>query len=365
MKVEFLNLKKINARYRDDIDASIKEVLDSGWYLLGGKTTEFEESFANYCGTDHCVSVANGLEAIQIILNAYGFGQGDEIIVPANTYIATALAVSSCHATPVLVDPDPETFNIDVEQIEASITPKTKAIIPVHLYGRIADMKPINEIAGKHGLTVIEDAAQAHGAVLGRGRKSGNLGHAAAFSFYPGKNLGAMGDGGAIVTNDGGLAKKCRALRNYGSEIRYQHEFKGTNSRLDEIQAALLLVKLKSLDADNEHRRLIAEVYNEQINHSDVKLPVIPENSKSHVWHLYVIRSEKRENLIQHLNKNGIQTLIHYPKPIHKHEAYAELSHLSFPNSEAMSGQVLSIPISPMTTRQEVSYVAKIINDWK
>lgn len=365
MKIDFLNLGKVNEVYRPDIDNAIKEVLDSGWYLLGKKTEQFENEFADYCGTKHCIGVGNGLEALELILQAYDISEGDEVIVPSNTYIATALAVSSQRATPVFVEPNEKTFNIDVAKIEEAITPNTKAIIAVHLYGQVADMEEINAIAKKHDLKVIEDSAQAHGATYENGKRTGNLGDASGFSFYPGKNLGALGDGGAITTNDDDLARKVRALRSYGSEEKYVHKYKGVNARLDEVQSAVLSVKLQGLDKDNERRREISRYYRENIKNKAIVLPEIGGSENSHSWHLFVIQIKNRDELQKYLADKDVASLIHYPIAMHKQEAYKEFSNISLPIAEKMAEEVLSLPISLIMTDEEVKYVVEVINGWK
>lgn len=363
MKIEFLNLKKINERFEEEFSKSIAEVVNSGWYILGNKVSEFETNFAEYCGTKHAIGVANGLDALAIILKAFEFDEGDEIIVPANTYIASILAISQNNLKPIFVEPDEASFNLNPDLIEEKITPRTKAIMAVHLYGQIADMEKINAIAKKHNLKVIEDSAQAHGAILG-GKRTGNLSDASGFSFYPGKNLGALGDGGMITTNDDILADKIKALRNYGSHKKYENIYQGYNSRLDEIQAAILDVKLKYLDDDSNRRREVAELYMNGIDNNLIKLPKVTGESNSHVWHLFVIRCEERDRLQQYLADNDIQTIIHYPIPPHKQEAYAEYNHLSFPVTEKIHNEVLSLPISPVISDDEVKKVIEVINNF-
>jgi len=361
-KIPFLDLYKINASYRDELVASFERVLDSGWYVLGDEVSSFEASFAAFCGVDHCVGTGNGLEAMHLTLKAWGVGPGDEVIVPANTYVATWLAVSYTGATIVPVEPDETTFNINPRLIETAITSKTRAIIAVHLYGQPADMLPIMELALRHNLKVLEDAAQAHGSTY-MGNRVGSLGHAAAFSFYPGKNLGCLGDGGSVTTNDASLADKVRELRNYGSTRKYFNNSKGYNSRLDEIQAAFLSSKLPFLDRDNEKRALIANYYIE--NMQDVQGISLPKmvDSFSHVWHLFVIRTPFRENLRNKLEKRGVQTLIHYPKPPHLQDAYLDMGYLpgQFPITELIHKEVLSLPIGPTMTLEEASYVVQSI----
>lgn len=361
--IKFLDLHKINERYRDEINTSIKRVLDSGWYLLGREDESFEEHFAGYCGTKHCIGCANGLEALYLILKAYGIGEGDEVIAPANTYIASILAITQNGATPVLVEPDITTYNINPDFIEEKITPKTKAIMVVHLYGQAVEMQKIWELAKKYNLKIIEDSAQAHGAVYNN-TKTGNLGDASGFSFYPGKNLGCLGDGGCVTTNDDELAEKIRALRNYGSHIKYHNIYQGLNSRLDEIQAAVLNVKLKYLDSDNQKRREIAEFYRENIKNPKITLPNTYDD-KAHVWHIFPVRTHEREIFQSYLTENNVQTLIHYPIPPHKQECFKEWNNLSFPITEKIHREIISIPISPVMTDFEVEKVVEIINAYK
>ncbi|PLR77840.1 aminotransferase [Bacillus sp. V3-13] len=360
--IPFLNLKAVNEQYNDDINKAISAVLSSGWYILGQEVESFEQKFAKYCGVKHCVGVANGLDALTLIIRAYEIGSGDEVIVPANTYIASILAISANGATPVLVEPSLETYNIDPALIEEKITSRTKAIMAVHLYGQVAEMDLINKIARKHKLKVIEDAAQAHGAYYNN-KRAGNLGDAAGFSFYPGKNLGALGDGGAITTNDSNLVLKLKALRNYGSHIKYENLFPGVNSRLDEIQAAILKVKLNYLDRDNEKRREISDYYLNNIRNPKVILPKI-SNRLQHVWHIFVVRTEQRDEFKQYLADHNIQTVIHYPIPPHKQEAYKEWNHLEYKLTEQIHREVLSIPISPVMTLEEAKTVVEVINNY-
>lgn len=360
--IKFLDLKKINERFRGEMDAAVKRVLDNGWYLLGQEIEQFEKDFAAYCGVKHCVGVANGLEALKLIIKAYGFGPGDEIVVPANTYIASILAISDSGCTPVLVEPKWETRLIDEDLIEAAITPRTKAIMVVHLYGRAMEMTKVWAIAKRHGLKVIEDSAQAHGAMF-NGRRTGNLGDASGFSFYPGKNLGCLGDGGAVTTNDAEIAAKVRALRNYGSDVKYHFPYRGTNSRLDEIQAAWLGVKLPHLDADNARRREIAARYCAEISNPLVELPVNP-NDESMVWHVFAVTCSKRDELQKCLAENGIQTVIHYPIPPHKQPCYAEWNERSYPVTERIHREILSLPISPVLTDDEVGEVIRVVNEF-
>lgn len=360
MMIEFLDLHKINEQYRAEIDEAIKRVLDGGRYILGKEGEIFFKNFASYCGCKNSIGVANGLDALRLIIKAYGFKDGDEIIVPANTYIASILAISDNGCTPVLVEPDINTYNINPDLIEEKIMPKTKAIMVVHLYGQTVEMEKIWALAKKYDLKIIEDSAQAHGSVY-HGKKAGNLGDASGFSFYPCKNLGCLGDGGAITTNDDKLAQKIRALRNYGSHVKYQNLYKGVNSRLDEIQAAILDVKLKYLDKDNEKRRKVAKYYRENIKNPAVILPYAKEEL-SHVWHIFAVRTAQREELQKHLADNGVQTLIHYPIPPHKQAAYSEWGDLSYPITEKIHSEVLSLPISPVMTREEVEKVVGIVN---
>ena len=358
--IKFLDLEKINNRFRKEIDSRIKKILDKGWYLLGDEDKEFEKNFADYCGVKNCIGCANGLDALNLIIKAYGFGIGDEIIVPANTYIASILAISENGCTPVLVEPDINTYNINPDLIEEKITNKTKAIMVVHLYGQAVQMDKIWELAKKYNLKIIEDSAQAHGAIYA-GKKTGALGDASGFSFYPGKNLGCMGDGGCITTNDDELAAKIRALANYGSDRKYHHIYKGTNSRLDEIQAAVLDVKLPHLDKDNERRREISKYYRENIKNPKIILPKAYDE-KAHVWHVFTIRTTNRDELQKYLEDNDIQTNIHYPTPPHKQGAYKEWENLPLPITEEIHKTILSIPISPVMTDNEVKKVVDIIN---
>lgn len=358
--IPFLDLKATYLELKDELDAATAKVMHSGWYLLGQELASFEEAFAHYCGTKYCIGVGNGLEALELILKAYDIGPGDEVIVPSNTYIATWLAVSYVGAKPIPVEPDINTYNLNPQLLEAAITPNTKAIMPVHLYGQAADMNPINSIAQKYSLKVIEDAAQAHGALY-HGKRVGNLGDAAGFSFYPGKNLGAFGDAGAITTNDAFLAEKIKALRNYGSKIKYFNEFKGVNSRLDEIQAAVLKVKLHYLDSWNKRRAELAKIYLTGLSSTPLILPDEVE-ANNHVWHLFVVRTKERERLQQYLQENGVQTLIHYPLPPHKQKAYADMNQLSLPISEQIHDEVLSLPIGPHLPPEDCMAIVHLIN---
>jgi dTDP-4-amino-4,6-dideoxygalactose transaminase len=359
-EVTFLDLRATYLEIKDELDAAYQRVMNSGWYILGDEVTAFEREFADYCGTKHCVGVANGLEALQLILRSYGIGASDEVIVPSNTYIATWLAVSNAGATVVPVEPDPRTFNLDPRRIEAAITPKTRAILPVHLYGQPADMDPINDIARRHGLKVIEDAAQAHGARY-RDRRVGSLGDAAGWSFYPTKNLGAYGDAGAVTTDDDELADRVRLLRNYGSKSKYYNEEKGINSRLDELQAALLRVRLKHLDEWNSRRARIAARYLEELRETDLMLPGVCEGADP-VWHLFVIRSKRRDALQKYLKGQGVNTLVHYPVPPHLQKAYKDASLPgAYPIAEAIHREVLSLPMGPHLSEQEATRVVEAV----
>ena len=346
-RVPFLDLRAPYVELRAEIDAAMRRVADRGWFLLGEELQAFEAAFARYVGAKHCIGVANGLDALHLSLVAMEVGKGDEVIVPSNTYIATWLAVSMTGAIPVPVEPELATYNLDPSLLAAAITPRTKAILPVHLYGLPADMRPIREIAERHGLHVLEDAAQAHGARY-EGRSVGALGHAGAWSYYPGKNLGAFGDAGAVTTDDGALADKLRVLRNYGSREKYVNEVRGVNSRLDEVQAAILAVKLQRLDEWNRRRERLALRYRETLADLPLTLPVVPANVKS-AWHLYVIRSEDRDELRNWLASRNIETLIHYPTPPHRQKAYADLGFAAdaFPIANGIHDQVLSLPIGP------------------
>jgi dTDP-4-amino-4,6-dideoxygalactose transaminase len=363
--IPFLDLKKINAKYGEQINEAMARVVDSGWYILGKEVEDFETNFANYCGTKYCFGVANGLDALILIFRAYKelglMRDGDEVIVPANTYIASILAISANNLVPVLVEPDIATYNINHNLIEQKITNKTKAILAVHLYGRVAEMAKINEIAKKYNLKVIEDSAQAHGAIENN-KRVGNLSDASGFSFYPGKNLGALGDGGVITTNNSELANILKALRNYGSHQKYQNIYKGFNSRLDEMQATILNIKLKSLDSQNQERQKIAKFYCENIKNSQIILPNYPQNEQSCVWHLFVIRCKNRDELQKYLQQNGVQTVIHYPIPPHKQGAYQEFNHLHLPITEQIHNEVLSLPIYPGLQHKDVVKITNLLN---
>jgi len=362
-KVPFSDLKSPHLNLRPQLEQAFDRVINSGWYILGNEVKHFEAEFSSYCETEHCIGVGNGLDALHLILRAFEIGAGDEVIVPSNTYIATWLAVSHSGATPIPVEPELSTYNIDPALIEKAITPKTKAIIAVHLYGQPADMDTINIIAKKHDLKVVEDAAQAHGASY-KGKRVGSLGDAAGFSFYPGKNLGAIGDGGAVTCNDSILAQKVRTLGNYGSSKKYHNEVKGFNSRLDELQATFLREKLKNLDHWNQQRADIASIYTQHLeSQTELFLPVTTHDSTS-VWHQYIVRHEHRDHLAQYLSNKGIETMIHYPIPPHLQPAYLELAYTknSFPLAERIHSHVLSLPISPHIP---ISQAKKVISSIK
>ena len=369
--IPFLDLKAINAQYHDKLVTACMRVIDSGWYIDGNELKEFEQNFADYCGTQFAIGVANGLDALILTLRAWKelgkLKDGDEVIVPSNTYIASILAITENNLKPVLVEPDAVTFNIDYKKIETAITAKTRVILPVHLYGQITAMPEIMDIAAKHKLLVLEDSAQAHGAEIA-GRKAGSWGDASGFSFYPGKNLGALGDAGAITTNDAELANMLKALRNYGSHEKYKNLVLGVNSRLDEIQAAMLNVKLNFLDQENQHRRQIADLYLKEIKNPAIKLPlknIEAKNYLQHVWHLFVIRTKHREALQKYLTEHEVQTLIHYPIPPHKQHAYKEWNDLSLPISEQIHAEVLSLPIGPNLSMDEAKKVVQLCNGFK
>jgi dTDP-4-amino-4,6-dideoxygalactose transaminase len=358
----FLDLNQINAPFQEAIEEATLRVLRSGWYILGKELTSFESAFATYCEAEHCIGVANGLDAITLILKAFDFPSGSEIIVPANTYIASVLPVSYLGLTPVLVEPDPDTMLLNPELIEERINANTKAIITVDLYGRSCDMDAILDIARRYNLKVITDAAQAHGATY-KSKKVGSVADATAFSFYPTKNLGALGDAGAITTSDSNLAERISFLRNYGSKERYKNEYKGVNSRLDEIQAAVLNVKLPYLDRDNQKRRAIAQRYLREIKTPGLILPVSDQITED-AWHLFVVRHADRAGLIVHLESHGIQTNVHYPLPIHKQRAYEELAVLELPITERIHREVVSLPLHPMLTDEEVTAVIYALNNF-
>ena len=363
-KIDYLDLKRIHEPMRIEIEEVISCVLDESWYIQGKYCVDFEHAFAEYCGTKHCIGVGNGLDAIRLILEAYNIGVGDEVIIPANTFIATALAVSYVGATPVFVDADSKTYNIDKDKIREKITEKTKAIIVVHLYGRGEDVTDIKQIAEEYGLKLIEDAAQAHGANI-NGKKVGSLADAAAFSFYPGKNLGALGDGGAVTTNDSELANKIRALSSYGSYTKYEHIYRGYNSRLDEMQAAILLRKLVHLDEWNEQRQAIAARFCKEIKNDKVVIPLYEEeNADQNVWHVYPVLVSERDKFVEYLEKNDIGYNIHYPKPIVEQGAYVDLgiSSLEYPITRRICSEEVSIPLYPGMNEEEIDYIIDRIN---
>lgn len=365
--IPFLDLKSVNSRYQSEIEEAILRVARSGWYVLGDEVKSFEQCFARYCGVEHCIGTGNGLDALKLILYAYKemgvIQNGDEVIVPANTYIATILSITESGLVPVLVEPDIRTYNIDPLNIESKITKRTKAIMAVHLYGLVAPMCELKVIAEKYNLKIIDDAAQAHGAVY-RGKRIGNLCDATAFSFYPTKNLGALGDSGAVTTNDEELARIIRALLNYGTSAKYINDYKGINSRLDEIQAAILSVKLKYLDEDNKYRHKLASYYLSHIRNEQIILPDV-KTFDEHVFHLFVIRNVKRDKLQQYLLENGVQTQIHYPVPPHKQKAYKEWNTLSFPITEKIHDEVLNLPLNTALGIDMVEEICSVVNDWK
>ena len=360
--IPFLDLKAPYLELKQELDEAIARVVSSGWFIGGPEVDQFEAEYASYCGATQAIGVANGLDALHLALRALDVGPGDEVIVPSNTYIATWLAVSQCGATPVPVEPDARTYNIDPALIEAAITPRTKVILPVHLYGQPADMDPILAIARKHGLRVLEDGAQAHGARY-KGQRLGAHGDAVAWSFYPGKNLGAMGDGGAVTTNDTQIADRLRVLRNYGSRVKYVNEVQGYNSRLDPLQAAILRVKLAHLDEWNARRREIAFQYSTLLAGADVELPFNPGYAEP-VWHLFVIRSKRRDALKAHLEQLGVSTVIHYPTPPHQQACYRDRSVGKFPIADQLASEVLSLPMSPDLRREEVELVVNVLRNF-
>ena len=369
--ISFLDLKNINQQYRQQLIEACTRVIDSGWYIGGTELEQFEKNFAKYCGTQYAIGVANGLDALILTLRAWKelgkLQDGDEVIVPSNTYIASILAISANQLKPVLVEPNPNTFNLDPAKIEAALTEKTKVILPVHLYGQLADMPKIMQIAKQLNLLVLEDSAQSHGAQI-QGKKAGNWGDASGFSFYPGKNLGALGDAGAVTTNDAELATMLKALRNYGSHEKYKNLVPGVNSRLDEIQAAMLDVKLKYLDQETQHRRHIASLYLNGIKNPLIQLPLGDVNAESymqHVWHLFVIRTNQREALQKYLLDHGVQTLIHYPIPPHKQQAYKEWNNLNYPISEQIHDEVLSLPMGPTLSAVDAERVIALCNQFQ
>jgi dTDP-4-amino-4,6-dideoxygalactose transaminase len=370
--IPFLDLKSLNAQYRQELVVAATRVIDSGWYIQGGEVSNFEREFATYCGTKHCIGVANGLDALILTLRAWKMlgklKDGDEVIVPANTYIASILAITENFLVPVLVEPDERTYNLCPVKSAAAVTQKTRVVLAVHLYGQLAPMPEIMALARAHNLLVLEDSAQAHGAIM-NGKKAGSWGDASGFSFYPGKNLGALGDAGAVTTNDEELADTIRALGNYGSHKKYENLYQGVNSRLDEMQAAMLSVKLQHLDSEITHRRKVAEAYMQGIKNHLITLPIHrskldTHNYESHVWHVFVIRCERREALQKHLADQSIQTLIHYPIPPHQQQAYSEWNTQSFPVSELIHQQVLSLPMGPTITDKEVAAVIAACNNF-
>ncbi len=366
--IKFIDIKKINQRFDKEFKTVFSHFLNSGYYVLGEQVSLFEKEFATYCGTQFCIGTGNGLDALRLIFEAYKvlgkLSEGDEILVVSNTYIATILAIKQAGLTPVLIEAETKTYNFNLLELEKKITSKTKAIMPVHLYGQLSPMEEIISLANKHHLLVIEDAAQAHGAIDKKGNKAGNLGDAAGFSFYPTKNLGALGDGGAVITNDAQLATLISQLRNYGQSKKYINTHLGINSRLDELQAALLRIKLPLLDKDNDHRRNIAKAYLTGINNPEVSLPFY-DGSNNHVFHLFVVRVKYREAFINYLQQQGVETLIHYPLPPHQQEALREYNHLLFPITETIHNEVVSLPISPVMTQEEINRVIKVVNGWK
>lgn len=363
MKIPFSVLDYMHNEISEEINLKFKEVYNKGWFIQGEETKEFENEFAQYCEVKHCIGCGTGLDAIILMLKAAGIGEGDEVIVPSNTFIATVLAVSYTGATPILVEPNKKTYNLDGSNIEEAITDKTKAIIVVHLYGQLAEMDEIMKVAKIHNLMVFEDCAQAHGAVY-NGKKAGSFGIASAFSFYPGKNLGALGDGGAIVTNDDELMCKIRALGNYGSDKKYHHIYKGTNSRLDEMQAAFLRIKLKHLDEYNNYRKKIAEMYLSGVTNEKIIMPYVHEKG-DHIWHIFPVMTDDKNKLINYLNENGICTAEHYPVAIHKQEAYLEEIQGDFPIADYISTHEVSLPMYYGMKDAEAKYVIECLNSFK
>lgn len=365
--IKFLDLKEITQAHREELEGAMLRAFRSGWYIMGRELQDFERAFAAYCGAGHCIGTANGLDALRLIIRAYMelgvMREGDEVIVPAHTFIASILAITENRLKPVLVEPDIATFNIDPAKIEEQITEKTRAIMPVHLYGQPADMAPILAIAKKYDLKVIEDAAQAHGAHYG-GKRTGNLGDAAGFSFYPAKNLGALGDGGAVTTNDAELAECVCSLGNYGSAEKYHNQYQGLNSRLDELQAALLAVKLKYLDEDNAKRQAVAERYLREIQNPHVVLPSVA-TGRTHVWHLFVVRVQDRADFQHYMETAGIQTAVHYPVPPHRQRAFPELAALDLPITEQVHREVVSLPMSPVLKDADVAEVVNAVNAYR
>lgn len=365
--IKFLDLQKINARFETEFQEVFKNFLDSGYYILGNSVTEFEKAFAAYCGVKHCIGVGNGLDALRLIIEGYKtlgrLHEGDEVLVAANTYIATILAIQQTGLKPVLVEAEAETYGFDVSKLKTAFTSKTKAIMPVHLYGQITNMDKVNSFAKAHNLLVIEDAAQSHGARYTYTPPLWETEGASGFSFYPTKNLGALGDGGAVTTNNDELAEVVKRLRNYGAKTKYVNDYKGFNSRLDELQAALLLIKLKHLDADNNRRREIAKTYLTQLSNKKIILPVVPDFD-AHVFHLFVVRTDNRDKFQKHLTENGVGTLIHYPIPPHRQRAFQEWNQMTFPVTEMIHNTVISLPISPVMTADEVERVIEVVNSY-
>lgn len=365
MEIPFLDIAAQHAEIRDELDAAWRRVADRGWFILGEEVAAFEREFAAYCEAAHCIGVGNGLDALHLILRGYGIGPDDEVIVPAHTFVATWLAVMFAGAKPVPVEPDDRTFNIDPARIEAAITPRTRAVIAVHMYGQPADMDAVADVGRRHGLKIVEDAAQAHGARY-KGRRAGGLGDAAGFSFYPGKNLGALGDGGAVVTNDETLAARIRALRNYGGEVKYRHDVPGFNTRLDELQAAFLRAKLRRLDEWNRRRSDLADLYREHLGDAGLGLPHVPAWAEPS-WHLFVVRTQRRDALQRHLADEGIGTMVHYPLPPHLQGACATIGGpgLYLPLAEAISSEVLSLPMGPTLAQDQVARVATAVSAFR
>jgi dTDP-4-amino-4,6-dideoxygalactose transaminase len=369
MIVPFLDLKKLNSSFEPELTDVVKKSIDSGWYILGPEVETFEKEFATYCGANHCVGVGNGLDALIIIWDCLilqgELKKGDEVLVPANTYIASILSILKAGLTPVLCEPDPETYNLSIKNLNHYLTGNTKAVLMVHLYGRVSEANELSEFCANHQLLLIEDAAQAHGAIGNNGQRAGSIGFAAGFSFYPGKNLGALGDSGAVTTNDAFFADQVAKYRNYGSEKKYYNEFIGINSRLDPIQAAVLSIKLKRLDSDNQRRQHIAQRYQGEIKNEKILFSQTPTNPNSHVWHVFTIQVKNRSEFQEYLNQNGIQTLIHYPVAPHKQIALSQFSHLSLPATEQIHDEIISLPISPVMTDEEIEYVIHFCNAYK
>jgi dTDP-4-amino-4,6-dideoxygalactose transaminase len=368
MKVPFLSLKNMNASHNEEVKDRVDEILKDGWYLMGKHLTDFESEWAKYCGTKHAVGVASGLDALVLIFQAYKelgiLSDGDEIIVPANTFIASIIAIQRAGLKPVLVEPNEASFNLEPELVESNITERTKGILAVHLYGQLADMETLALIAKNNNLILVEDAAQAHGATINK-KRAGNLSDAAAFSFYPGKNLGAFGDAGGVTTNNSDLAEVVASIRNYGSTEKYHYKYVGFNARLDEIQAAVLSIKLKTLDQETEIRRKQSKRYRNEIDNDLIQLPILKQDEESHAWHLFVIRTDNRDRLISYLDDNGIQTLIHYPIAPHKQKCFEEWNDLSFPITEKIHEEVLSLPMNSTLTDEQISHVIQTLNAYK